>query len=322
MSSFARLTALGGGYGGSAFSYHHGWVAGAGGSGGGGRAWSAWSPEWGHEAEYGLLKPLDAYTPGDGSYWDYGQSQILGGVALGGSESWNSTHPYPGDEPPEGGTGSWTNPADGLSYWTVSLPRGHAGHVGSYPYTFAGGGGGGAHIEGYFAYDQYNNVQSANPFHGGHGRPCDIRGWWMYEETAKTLMYVDWYAGGGAAGCRTGGGWTWSPVFSRAGYAGGEMAIAAAVNSGGGGGGGYQGVAYHPGGNGGRGIVVVRIPRANEGDVLSPAISGYDPEDTEFGLPVCLCDDTAVRIRHLPQYMTHDDCSGDEQCPRTYAELH
>ena len=72
---------------------------------------------------------------------------------------------------------------------------------------------------------------------------------------------------------------------------------------------------------GGSGIVVIRIHTEDEDLVTYPLITGTDPVATEFGLPACLCDDPAVTIRRLPEYMTHDDCSGDEQCPRTYEEV-
>ena len=45
---------------------------------------------------------------------------------------------------------------------------------------------------------------------------------------------------------------------------------------------------------------------------LMPGVAGV-PADAE---------NLSVKIRRLPEYMTHDDCSGDEQCPRTYEEVY
>jgi hypothetical protein len=350
-SSFAGYTALGGGYGGTEFIDYEplageGWPPNSGGSGGGGRTWHAWIWEWGEE-EYGDTIPFDQYVPGDGSFWDYGvvNGTRDGGAAAGGGaqvDEWYSTHPYVTDEngdpvdAPEGGTGFWEDD-DEDRFWIVSLPRGHDGKIGTSAYggqVLAGGGGGGAHIptrtvDGvewpWFTYDQFGEMQSGNPFHGGHGRPCDIRGWHMYEETAHQYMYVDWYAGGGAGGPRKPGGWSWSTAATKPGYGGGgEEGQDGALGTGGGGGGGYLNVgdAQYSAGDGGRGIVVIRIRTMDESLVRHPLIVGTDPEDTEFGEPVCLSNDVMVEIRHLPEFMTHNDESGDEQCPRTYEEMH
>ena len=79
-----------------------------------------------------------------------------------------------------------------------------------------------------------------------------------------------------------------------------------------------------PGPAGGDGVVIIRIRTCDEDLITYPLITGTDPdpEHNEFGLPVCLCDDPHVTIRRLPEYMTHNDESGDEQCPRTYEETH
>jgi hypothetical protein len=129
------------------------------------------------------------------------------------------------------------------------------------------------------------------------------------------------------------GGWTWHSVLSKPGYGGGGgysydsgHGIHGAPWSGGGGCGG--GIYYGDGkgnvlspGNGGKGIVVVRIRTQDEWMVKHPQITGVDEEETQYGKPLCLCDDPAVRIRHLPIEMTHDDIAMDENCPRTYEEV-
>jgi len=234
---------------------------------------------------------------------------------------------------------------DGNKFWIVEHAGGYDGrHADNGGYSInIGGGGGGAHQPwwgegearvGWFTYDQFGEMEGGYPCNAMHGRPCDIRGWSMYEETAHALMFVDWYSGGGAGGAWLPGGWSWYGYAAKPGYGGGggysyqgPSGQQGADNSGGGGCGGFLHYAIAPpyvvdAGDGGSGIVVIRIRTDDEDLVTYPLITGTDPEATEFGLPVCLCDDLAVTIRRLPEYMTHSDCSGDEQCPRTYEETH
>lgn len=347
-SSFGGRTALGGGYGGSAYAPAEGyseagcWLPSSGGSGGGGRAYNAGSADYQYMASEGAYtRSFYDHVPGDGCLWDLTDAKVApAGAATSGAGvdicksripygngteasywTWVRTNGHAGAFPIE----PWEDGAN--VYWVVAYPRGHTGYAGSgRGDRLVGGGGGGAHINpAYFTYDQFGEMQSDNPWHGGHGRPCDIRGWHGYAETDGVLSVADWYGGGGAAGSRDGGGWTWTPVVSKPGYGGGgERGSVGVHHTGGGGGGGYESeVGMEDGGEGGRGIVVVRISTADEHLVSYPLITGTDPDTdhNEFGLPVCLCDDPAVEIRRLPAYMTRKDESGDEQCPRTYEEV-
>ncbi len=324
-SSFAGLSAIGGGYGGGndgAFNY----AAADGASGGGGDPFSAGPvPEEDHyHGHGGKATAGDWESKSDVPYAD-------GDVAA----YWTSAREngYAGGIP----TDHWTD-ADGQEFWTVTRQQGHDGGDGEGHtawYNITCGGGGGAHdlwlndSEGnpivgttYFTYDQGGYQESAGPRHGGHGVPCDIAGWPMWEETAKTFFFVPWFGGGGAG--KEEKTW-WSYSDGRAGYGGGGAVNHPGVDGTGGGGGGCGvfGVPT-PGPAGGDGVVIIRIPTADEDLVTYPLITGTDPdpEHNEFGLPVCLCDDPHVTIRRLPEYMTHNDESGDEPCPRTYEETH
>ena len=338
---FGGFTAQGSGYGAGQADYEFTFLYGGadGASGGGGDPWSAGIVP-GQEGEYvpqyhgyGGHASADAYEDnthvpyGDGTgFYDAARaSGYVGGVA----------------------TGFWVDPADGLRYWTVRREQGEDGGDGDgYKswYNITAGGGGGAHdpylrdADGelvmtgghtwpYFTYDQFGEMQSTQPKHGKHGVPCDIKGWSMYEETAHVFKFIDWYGGGGAGVERK--VW-WSYFGGKPGYGGGGAAnTEGADGTGGGGGGGTTGADWPypyntPGPKGGDGVVIIRIRTCDEDLVTYPLITGEDPdpEHNEFGLPICLCDDAAVTIRRLPEYMTHDDCSGDEQCPRTYEETH
>ncbi len=346
-SSFAGFTARGGGRGGEL------WIVdlvtpgqsvrGApGGSGGGGLPWNDRIPGYdGLEATdiveraggHATATPYAADTDipyGDGTVASF--------------NAYARENGYPSGDPVD----FWENDA-GEKFWVVEHAGGYDGRPadsGGYS-VCVGGGGGGAHQfwwgegEGearfhWFTYDQFGEMEGGYSCNAMHGRPCDIRGWHMYEETAKQLMFVDWYSGGGAGGAWLPGGWSWSGYASKPGYGGGggysyqgPSGQHGADNSGGGGCGGFNNFAIAPpyiveAGNGGSGIVVIRIRTADEDLVTYPLITGTDPdpEHNEFGLPVCLCDDPHVTIRRLPEYMTHNDESGDEQCPRTYEETH
>ena len=363
-SSFGPWTAKGGGYGGSEGerSASHEWLtegdyqpgyqpwyynAGDGGSGGGGGPWDP-------EDEYPPYQPDPAWqTPG------------RPGQAIDPDYSFDTYIPYDPEHPPEGAVGQWEDMETGLTYWCVTKQGGHDGGPGAVgDNSFCGGGGGGAFADGghqpYYWYNQYDEVSSWNPVCGGHGVACNIRGWHGYEESFKTVLFSDWFAGGGQGVWRNMG---WPRIGGAPGYAvlwhglvssgeGGTPGSPGAMNTGqGGGGAGKNGGAwvYPPytgpdewwmdpevprtwvnapvgadGPPGARGIVVIRIRTADEDLVTYPMITGTDPdpEHNEFGLPVCLCDDPHVRIRRLPGYMTHDDAPGDEQGPSTYEDRH
>ena len=270
------------------------------------------------------------------AYWYYNAGD---GGSGGGGGPWD-----PDDE--------WPNPENGDQGPPGKAVYGDGGHDGapgfameSAGFIFAGGGGGGAdHAGGHqrYDYDQEDYISGWSPRNGGHGVPCNIRGWHGYEESLKTVLFIDWFASGGMGWQRTMGppdqhaieGYSqiWSGL--NAGGTGGGGFEPGALNTGGGGGGaGYYGGypdngrpfnSDAPGMAGGRGIIVVRIQTGDEDLVTYPLITGTDPdpEHNEFGLPICLTDEPHVRIRRLPGYMTHDDAAGDESGPSTWEDRH
>lgn len=183
-------------------------------------------------------------------------------------------------------------------------------------YNHSSGGGGGAGWPAYARPDAAGNAMN-----GGLGRPCDIAGWPLWEESGHTIRIIPWFCGGGA-GMERSNNWSYQP--GEAGYGGGgAVGIMGTPHTGGGGGGnGYYSTFWNnqglngkaPGPAGGSGAVIIRIRTADEDLVTYPLITGTDPdpEHNEFGLPVCLCDDPHVTIRRLPEYMTHSDEKGEE----------
>ena len=322
-SSFGDIVAKGGGRGGESCGGRV--LAADGGSGGGGAAQATVSSDAAGGAS--LQEPYITKTNlpyGDGETESF-ESLIRG---------WG----YPHGE----NQGPWED-SGGNQYWLVEHPGGHAGNgAAGLDGTTTGGGGGGAMANSYYGFDQFGEARSQNCFHGLDGRPCDIRGWEFWAETDHFFQFVDWFGGGGAAGSVGPGGWSWTSYATKPGYGGGGAkgtysgsygAHGAPWSGGGGCGGAYFFEGYGSdshildAGNGGKGIVVVRIRTQDEWMVRHPQITGVHPDPhvadqtLQYGYPICLCDDTHVRIRHLPTEMTHDDCSGDEQCPRTWAEM-
>ena len=269
----------------------------------------------GADSEFGGLTAVGGGYGGQQFEWADVEVWQAGGYSPADNQgSGGGGNPYDSgpDDPPYDGKGNHRGGGVALD------PRyGHDGSVGSRDsqQEFHCGGGGGAGYPGgsqapYFTYTQYDQLSSWSLMSGGHGKPCDIAGYGPLWKTTG-LRIVPWYGGGGAGVKRNMGGWV-PPAIE--GYGGGGAGGSpGAINTGGGGGGsGLYGGVYEgaAGPAGGRGVVIVRIPTADEDLVDYPHITGTDPET---GQPTS--DEPHVRITRIGADEVHTDEADDYQGP-------
>jgi len=292
-SVVGSLIAYGGGYGSREGGTGGSYLPSSGASGGGAWPYEVQYADWGqgvtlwrgfgahaNHNESGEHPPCGKDGPPYGTTWDYESVRAL--VVL------HAISPYP----PQGHDGG---DSTGSSAW----------------YNHTSGGGGGANWPG------YAGLVDGEPC-GGLGRPCDIEGWPLWEETSHAFKYIPWFCGGGAGKERPN---NWSYQDGEPGYGGGGACGAPGEVNTGGGGGGHGWLSANnplngqaPGPAGGRGVVIIRIPASAESQVVYPVPVGYedvwDAETEEWvSTPIY---PSGIRVTHVPEDQLHTDTQGDE----------
>lgn len=304
-SSFGGVTAYGGGYGSGQWGptlvdgayldepdvYYH---ASDGASGGGGGPW----PGEGEDSH-----PVVAGESTED--WTYSPYMIWHGHGTKGRAVHNEGE----------GTGPYEPFEQMWNYETTKdfgpQPQGHDGKEGDgytswYQRTASGGGGANWPAVGF----------GGDGIDGGLGRPCDIAGWPLWEETGREFKFIPWFCGGGAGKERPN---NWSFPDGRPGYGGGGACGAdGAPNTGGGGGGNGALATGHigdaPSCAGGSGVVIVRIATVDERHVEYPVPLRYeDVWDADFeawvSTPVY---PDHIHVTHIGEDELHLDEMGDE----------